>query len=173
MANYNPSTIARLGDIALGIRTDTSVLSGSTYLISGPTQTEIFTVKGRVFIKYLFIEAITDFTANATVVKFTTTYTVPVIAVNDMCAVCGSISGLVRGTRIMWPGGAVATAATLTDSAGLTDISPTVGAFVGGVGFTGSIGINTATASQGAANTFQVSCFWFQAADDSYVEAKL
>jgi len=44
MANYNPSTIARIGDLVNGIRVDTSALAAATYMLTGPTQTEIFDV---------------------------------------------------------------------------------------------------------------------------------
>ncbi len=175
--NYSPSTIARVGDIHNGIHVQTASMAAATYLKSGPTQTEVFTVIGRIFIHKLFIEVLTVLDAQATVLKYTYTATTPTIVVTDLCAVCTSISALAVGRRIMWPGGAVATAATLTASAGVTDVVSTVPAIIGGVSSTpanyiGTIGINTATATM-TSGAVQAHIFYTPASDGAYVSALL
>ena len=54
--NYNPSTIARIGDLVNGLRVDSSGLAAATYMLTGPTQTELFNIYGRCKIHELFGE---------------------------------------------------------------------------------------------------------------------
>ena len=169
--NYPPSTIARIADIHEGIGVETSVLENATYL-TGATQTEVFTVKGLVKILELFIEFTEACSANATQVLFNCTFTTPVIAVNAMCAKCASISALGQGGRILWLGGAVATAAVVTDGAGLSVGAAVIPQLVGGKDFIGSIGILDSDANQSDGNFF-VHCRYVPILDGSYVEAKL
>ena len=70
----------------------------------------------------LFIELTAAADANATQVAFYVTHTTPTIALNLMGAKCASIGSLGAHGRIVHVGGAVATAAIITDSAGLTDV---------------------------------------------------
>src|SRR5512137_167192 len=122
--NYNPSTIARIGDLVNGIRVDTSALAAATYFLTGGTQTEIFNVYGRVKIHELFGEvAAAAFSNNACVLKYTFTSSSPVIAVADLTSVTASLAQLAIGERITWLGGAVATAAIITATPGITDIA--------------------------------------------------
>jgi hypothetical protein len=172
MPNFNPSTQEMLGYIGGGVRVETSTLNNATYLLTGGTQTEIFTVMGRILVKQLYLEVITDCSANATQVLFNCTFTTPVIAVNAMCAKCASISGLVRGGRAVFVGGAVATAAVITDSAGLSDVTCVTPHIVGGQGFVGSIGILVTDASQ-SSGTFRVVLHYLPYSDGAYAEAKL
>lgn len=173
--NYNPSTIARIGDIALGLRVDTSVLNNATYFDTDNAasgQTELFNVYGRVYVNLLFIELITAASANATTIQFNTTFTTPVIALNAMGAASGSISGLGAGTRIFHLGNVVATAAVLTDSAGLTAAAAVIPQIVGLKGGIGTIGCVAAAADQ-ASGTFQASIFYYPMSDGAYVTAVL
>lgn len=169
--NYNPSTIARIGDIKQGIGVTTSVLANASYLTGG-TQTELFTVKGLVSIEALFMEFTVACSANATQVLFNTTFTTPVIAVNAMCAKCASISALPAGGRIVWLGGAVATNAVITDSAGLSVGAAVIPQMVGGKDFVGSIGCLDSDANQASGNFF-VHLRYVPILEGSYVEAKL
>lgn len=169
--NYNPSTIARIGDLTNGIRVDTSSMAAATYLLIGDTQTEIFNVYGRVRIHSLFGEVTTILDAQATVIYYNFTSTSPVIAVQPISSVSGSLSSLAVGERIMWVGGAVATAVVLTATAGISDINPAP-QIVGTVGGTGTIGILTATASMtSGALTFSI--FYTPMSDGAYVTAAL
>jgi len=82
MPNYNPSTIARIGDLTNGIRVDTSALAAATYMAG--TQIEIFNVFGRVRIHTLFGEVTVAISNTATALLYNFTSSSPVIAVQPM-----------------------------------------------------------------------------------------
>lgn len=172
MANYSPSTQAMIGNITSGMRVSTGTLANATYLLTGGTQTELFTVSGLILVRHLWIEIITACSADATQVAFNCTFTTPAIGVNPMCAKCAAITSLGAGSRIVWVGGAVATAAVITDSAGLSDVTPSAGHYVGGVGFAGSIGILATDASQ-ASGQFKASMLYVPLSDGAYASALL
>ena len=170
--NYNPSTIGRIGDIHSGIRSETGSLAAATYLLGAAnTQTELFTVIGRVKILTLYLEVLTALSNNACQVLFNCTFTTPTIAANAMCGKCATIAQAAQGQRIWWVGGAVATAAVLTDGAGLSDIAVTP-QIIGGKDFVGSIGILASDASL-SSGTFMGVVHWVPMSDGAYVEAKL
>jgi hypothetical protein len=169
MPSYSPSTIERIGDLINGIRVDTSGLAAATYMITGPTQTEIFNVYGRIKIHELFGEvSVADFSAHATVLKYRYTSTSPVIAVADLSTVAASLTGLAIGERITWLGGAVATAAVITATPGITDVART-SQIVGVNAGVGTIGINTATASITGLSVVTFSIFYTPMSDGAYV----
>ena len=171
MANYPPSTIARIGDINRGLLVETGSLAGATYLLTGGTQTEIFAIYGRLLVKYLWLEVLTDLSAHACQVAFTVTFTTPSIAVNAMCAKCASLASAARGLRSWFVGGAVATAAVITDSAGLSDINVNPH-MVGGKDFIGTIGILASDASI-ASGTFMVGMCYVPMSNGAYAQALL
>jgi len=171
--NYNPSTIARIGDLVNGIRVDTTALAAATYMLIGPTQTELFNIHGRCKIHELFGEVSTAaFSTHACVAYYTYTSTSPVIAVGPLSAVGASMSDLAIGERIAWIGGAVGTATVLTATPGITDVEriPQVVGVDGGVG---TIGINTATASITGAGIVTFSICYTPLSDGAYIEAAL
>lgn len=171
--NYNPSTIARIGDLVNGIHVRTSALAAATYMLTGPTQTEIFNVFGRVKIHELFGEtAVAAFSNHACVLKYTFTSTSPVIAVADLCAASASLAQLAIGERISWLGGAVATAAVITATPGITDVARST-QIVGVDSGIGTIGINTATASITGTATVRFSIFYTPMSDGAYITAAL
>jgi hypothetical protein len=170
MPNYNPSTIGRIADIHAGIRVETSVFANLTYFHQD--QWEIFKIYGRIWVRQLFIEAITDNGAGATQLLFNCTFTTPVIAVNSICAKCASIAAMVRGVRVVWLGGAVLTAAVITDGAGVSDVLPDAGQILGGEGFIGTIGMLTSDADA-ASGTSKAVIFYVPLSDGAYVEANL
>ena len=173
MPNYAPSTSARIGDLINGVRVETSALAAATYMLTGPTQTEIFDVFGRIKIHELFGEvAVANFSAHACVLKYTFTSSSPVIAVADLSAVTASLTGLAIGERITWLGGAVATAAIITATPGITDIARTT-QIVGVSSGVGTIGINTATASITGTATVKFAIFYTPMSDGAYVSARL
>lgn len=172
MPNYNPSTIARIGDIKNGIRVDTGTIANATYLLTGGTQTELFDVVGRVMLLQLYAEVTTACSANATQVLFNATFTTPTVAAANLCAKCASISGIAAGRRIVWVGGAVATAAVITASAGISDVICVSPHIVGGVGFVGTIGMLSSDASQ-TSGAIKVSAHYVPLYDGSYMTAKL
>lgn len=169
MPNYSPSTIARIGDLLNGIRVDTSSLAAATYMLTGPTQTEIFNVYGRVKIHELFGEVSTAaFSNHACVLKYTFTSSSPVIAVADITAVTASLAQLAIGERMSWIGGAVATAAVITATPGITDVAR-IPQIVGVNAGIGTIGINTATASITGLAVVKFSIFYTPMSDGAYV----
>ena len=173
MSNYNPSTIARIGDLVNGIRVSTSALAAATYMLTGPTQTEIFNVYGRVKIHELFGETATAaFSNHACVLKYTFTLSSPVIAVADLCSVCASLAQLAIGERISWIGGAVATAAVITATPGITDVARGT-QIIGVESGVGTVGINTATASITGTATVKFSIFYTPMSDGAYITAAL
>ena len=131
MPNYNPSTIARIGDLVNGIRVDTSVLAAATYLLTGNNQTEIFNIVGRIKLHNLFGEVTTVLDNQATTLYYNVTWTTPTIAVGPISAASGSLAQLAVGEKISWLGGAVATAVVLTATPGIAatrSMPPPVGA---------------------------------------------
>ena len=171
MPNFNPSTQEMVSAIAGGLRVETSTLANLTYLLGvANTQTELFNVHGRILLYQLYLEMITDASANATLVQFNCTFTTPVIAKNAMGAACAAITSLGQGGRIVHVGGAVATAAVITDSPGLSDVTCTTKQIVGGKDFVGSIGILASVADQ-ASGTFRAVMHYLPYSDGAYVEA--
>ena len=170
MPNYNPSTIARIGDLENGIRVDTSVYNVLTY--HHQDQWEFFNIYGRIKLKHLFIEFITDNGGGATLLQFNYTFTTPVITVKPLSGVSGSIAALVRGSRIVWLGGAVVTATGITVATGACSDLATTPIILGGVGFVGTVGILTTTADA-VSGTAQASLFYFPMSDGAYVTAAL
>jgi hypothetical protein len=169
--NYNPSTIARIGDLTNGIRVDTSTLAAATYLLTGNTQTEIFNVYGRVRLHTLFGEVTVVFSNNATTLYYNFTSSSPVIAVQPISAACSTMAQLAVGERIYWVGGAVATAVVLTATPGISDINPAP-QVVGTDGGVGSIGILTAAASLTSGNV-KFSVWYTPMSDGAYITAAL
>lgn len=167
--NYAPSTIARIGDLMNGIRVDTSALAAATYMAG--TQIELFNVYGRIRVHSLFGEVTVIISNTATALLFNFTSSDPVIAVQPMCAASGSCAQLAVGERIMWVGGAVATAAVLTATPAISDINPAP-QIVGTNGGTGTIGILTSVANA-TSGTVKFSIFYTPMSDGAYVSAAL
>lgn len=174
--NYSPSTIEVVGDLANGLRVDTSNLAAASYLLTGPTQNEIFNVYGRIRIHTLFGEITTVLSNHACVLYYTFTSTTPVIAVGPLCAASASIAQLAVGERILLVGGAVATAAVITATPGISDINPApqiVGSVTAaGANGVGTIGINTATASI-TSGGIRFSIWYTPMSDGAYVTSIL
>ena len=170
MPNYNQSTQEMIGNIAEGMFVETATSSANTYLKA--TQTELFTVVGRILVKQLYIEVIADLSAQATQVQFNCTFTTPTIGVNAMGAACASISGKGQGTRIVHVGGAVSVAAVITDSAGLSDVTCITPHIVGGEAFVGSIGM-LGSAATIATGTFRAMLHYVPYSTGAYAEAAL
>jgi len=179
MPNYNPSTIARIGDIINGIHVQTTAgaLVAANFTTGG-TQTELFGFVGRIGIKMLFIELEAAADANATQVLFNVTHTTPVIAVNAMCGKCASIANLGALGRIVFVGGVVATAAVITDSAGLSDVEMAgklhiIGGTISGVNQVGTIGMLASDATQAGTIAATAHIYYTPLSDGAYVTAEL
>jgi len=143
MPNYNPSTIARIGDLVNGIRVSTSALAAETYIHQN--QSELFNVYGRVKIHELFGEVSEAISNSAATLLYNFTSTTPSISVQPISAASASLAQLAVGERIAWIGGAVATAVVITATPGITDVART-SQIVGTDGGVATIGILTAGA---------------------------
>ena len=158
MANYAPSTRERISDLIGGMRVQTGVFNCATYInhTTNTGQFELFNVHGRIMLMQLYIEAITVWGAGAAVISYTYTSSDPVIGVAEICDACASVATLAQGLRVVWVGGAVATLAVITASAGISDVICVNPIILGTQGGTGTIGMLTATATlaSGTAQAF-------------------
>jgi len=175
--NYEESTRQVIADQNLGLMVQTLDGGLSATEFTNTTQTELFNVYGRIAVMNLFIELTAAADANASTIQFNCTFTSPVIAKNPMGAACASIANKGAHTRIVHVGGAVATAAILTDSAGLTDVE-TAGKlhFVGGktaagANTVGSIGILCGGATQAGTITGTAYLYYVPMHKGAYAQA--
>ncbi len=169
MPNYHPSTVAEWSRLKNGLCTSTGTLLAASYLLQN--QVELFNLYGRVKIHELFGEVSTIISNTATTLLYNWTSTTPVIAVQPLCAASASMAQLAVGERVAWIGGAVATAAVLTATAGITDVNRT-SQIVGTDGGVGTIGILTAGANA-TSGALKFSVFWSAMSDGAYIEALL
>ena len=168
MANYAPSTRARISDLITGMRVDTAVLSAVDYLKTGPTATEaIFNVGGRIKIMQLFMEVITDLSAQACVMFYTYTSTTPSIGVQPISVVSASMSGMLRGARHICVGLTAGTACVIDAQTGISPAIMTEKMIIGIKDGVGSIGINTATVTV-LTGTVRFSLFYVPMSDGAY-----
>ena len=180
MGNYAPSTRARIADLNLGmhVKTTDGVLVAANFTTGG-TNTTLFNIVGRIAVAQLFIELTSAADANLTQVAFYTTFTTPVIALNLMCAKCASIASAGAHTRITFVGGAVGTAAVLTDSAGLTDVETAGkihilgGETAAGANTVGVIGMQASDATQAATISATGHLWYLPMSDGAYAQAAL
>jgi hypothetical protein len=171
--NYNPSTLARISDIHSGIRVDTGSLAATLILDHNPSlAVQLFNVYGTIKLLNLFFEITTVLSADAAQVTWNATWTSPVIAIQPIGTKCASVSALAAGHRIVWGGGILATAATITTSPGISDFAAVTPAIIGmksGVGTIGSL-CSDATCTTGA---MFCSLFYVPWSDGAYVSAIL
>jgi hypothetical protein len=172
--NYNPSTVARIADINQGIRVDTGSMLATLILDHNPSvAVQLYNVYGRIILLNLWMEVITTaLSADAAQLAFNATWSTPVITIQPFSTKCASVSGLAVGRRIVWGGGVLATANTITTSAGISDFAAVAPIVLGGFGFVGTIGslCSDATCTTGA---LKASLFYVPASDGAYVEAIL
>lgn len=175
--NYAPSTRARIADLIVGMHVKTTDGGLVAANFTASAQTELFNIVGRIGIKQLFIELTAVADANATTVAFNCTFTTPVIALNEIQADCAAISSKAAHTRIMCTQNIVATACTLTDSAGLSDVSGTVsmhilgGETAAGANTVGTIGMLAAAATQVGSISATAHLFYIPLSNGAYAEA--
>lgn len=169
--------IERVSEMVTGFHTKTTDggLVAANFTIAA--QTELFNIYGRIGIKNLFIELTSAADANLTQVLFNCTFTTPVIAANAMCGKCASIAALGAHGRIALVGGAVATAAVITDSAGLTDVEMAGklhivgGETAAGASTVGTIGMLASDATQAATISATAHIYWVALSEGAYVTA--
>ena len=124
--NYNPSTIARIGDIKTGIRVDTSKeISYATF--GGTAEAYPFEVYNRIIIHSLWFEVGATTLTNAastTEFQFKFISDTPSIGTQVISATSTDCDGFVRGRRISLPGVTIATATNVDGSAGISIAAP-------------------------------------------------
>ncbi len=164
MANYNPSTIARIADINYGLRVDTAVLAATGW--GGIAVWPLFTVvNGRVLVNQIVGEITTVLPTLATLVKY---YFTPTGGAQvDLSAISLTVSDLAVGIRILAAG--TIGGATTFSGIGASMAQPTP-YIVGQVGVGGALGIESTTiALTSGAAKFSV---WYVPLDDgAYIEA--
>lgn len=170
MANYAPSTRARIADLIVGMRVETTVLANLTYLHQD--QWEAFNVFGRIMVIQLYWEAITVNGAGASLFQYNFTSTTPAVGVQPLGAVSASVAALAQGLRCLWLGGAVATAHVITASAGISDVISTSPQIIGTADGVGSIGFVT-TIADAVSGTHQHVLNYIPMDDGAYAEANL
>ena len=169
MANYAPSTRARIADCITGMRVETGVLDAADYLKTGPTATEdIFNVYGRIKVMQLFMEVVTVFGNQACVMYYTYTSDTPGETVQPISAVSGTMALMIQGERHLCLGTSVATACVVDSAAqGISQLIMKEKLILGAKGGFGNIGINTATATV-ATGTIKFSLFYVPMSDGAY-----
>ena len=110
--NYNPSTIARIGDINRGIIVQTATCDNTAVLKA--TAVSIFTVYGRIRILSLDIEAVTAFSNDATLIKWQFDASVPAVATADISAAALTAAQIAAGRRVVFQGTALNTAQVIS-----------------------------------------------------------
>ena len=168
MANYAPSTRARISDLITGMRVETGVLAAATYWLTGNTNTQLFNVIGRIKIMQLFSEIITDVDAKAVDCFYTYTSTTPSITVQPISAVnAGSMTGMKRGARHTCVGVTVATACVIDTQTAISPVIMKEKLIIGLKNGVGTIGMDTAAASF-ASGTIRVVLFYVPMSDGAY-----
>lgn len=131
MANYSPSTRARIADLILGMRVDTSNVDVSDLVHLHQAQVEDFNVYGTILLKHLFMEIETALGTAATLFHYNYScllHTGGAIAATPLGLVSTTISDLTEGVRVIWGGGAVAGSNhQMTGSAGVSDVAVGLG----------------------------------------------
>ena len=176
MANYAPSTRARIGDLVLGMRVDTSVVDVSDLVHLHQAQVEDFNVYGTILLKHLFMEVTALLGTAGTLFQYTYScllHTGGAIASTKLGTVSGTITDMTEGQRVIWGGGAVAAANhQITGSAGVSDVAVGLGdpIVVGYRNAASTIGHLTTTADMLTGSVFH-SLFYVPMSDGAYVEA--
>jgi hypothetical protein len=172
--NYSPSTIARIADINQGIRVDTGALLATLILDHNPSlAVQLYTVHGRILLLNLFFEVTTDLSADAAQVAWNATFSSPVvITIQPIGTKCASVSALAAGHRIVWGGGVVATAATITTAPGISLFANVVPAIIGMIDGVGTIG-SLCTDATCTTGVLTCSLFYVPWSDGAYVDAIL
>ena len=151
MPSYNLSTRGRIADLGLGLHVQTGAL-GVAQFNHSTGEADLFNIYGRIALLQLFVELTSAADSNATVCKFRAEFTTPVIASADLSGASDSIGSKAAYTRIVWVGGAVATATILTATAGITDVEAAGKMHIlGGVSATGALTVGKIQLHSGVA----------------------
>jgi hypothetical protein len=178
MPSYNLSTRGRIADLGLGLHVQTGAL-GVAQFNHSTGEADLFNIYGRIALLQLFVELTSAADANATVCKFRAEFTTPVIASADLSGASASIASLAAYRRIVWVGGAVATATVLTASAGITDVEAAGkihilgGVSSAGVLTVGKIQLHSGTATQAGTIAATAHMYYLPMCKGAYASAIL
>jgi len=164
--NLQPSTIEMVGNMVVGMRTETAVFNNATYIVVA--QKSLFTVVGRIRLLYFGIEAITVWSNDATTIKFSYDASTPAIAVVDLCAASGALGNLAVGKRVAVLGDALATGALESANSGVSlQTNPL------DIGVEDGAGVLTVTGGAAAqtSGTSKAMVLWVPLSNGAYVEA--
>ena len=167
MANYAPSTRARIADLITGMRVDTSILDASDYLKNATATEDIFNVYGRIKVMQLFMEVITLLDTKATVMYYTYTSDTPAETVQPISVVSATMSAMKPGARHVCLGTTVATACVIDANHGFSPLIMKEKLILGANEGVGNIGINTTTADM-LSGTIRFSLFYVPMSDGAY-----
>jgi len=163
--DYQPSTIDAIGKVTTGVVLQTPVFDNATWIAAGAT--DIFTVYGRIRILSLDYEAVTTFSATATLQKWQFDPSVPASAAYDITGAAATCSGITQGKRVSFQGTALNTAMIISAEQACSLYTPNtldIGC-LNGVGTLGLIGAVAATSGTGIITLCYVPMY-----DGSYVE---
>lgn len=165
--NYNPSTIARIGDIFRGIIVETATLDGTAALVSTPKS--LFTVYGLVLVNWLEMEVITGLGSDATTLTFSFDLSTPAVAAADISGASDSLASIVQGQRVTLSGTALNTKPILAANPG---ISLTRNAYIelGGIDHVGII-TSTGGTADATDGTVMFRIMYAPITDGAYVVA--
>jgi hypothetical protein len=176
MPNYNQSTLDRIGSITTGVHVKTGVLNNATYLAHNVASGahNLFNVYGRIRILGLDCEAVTEFAADATLLKWRFEATTPVVGVSDISAVSLSIASIPIGAKVVWLGTAVNTAPDV-ESTQATISAPAIETMdVGHTGTVAAPGVGiiskTATTAAQGSGTCRFNLYYLPISEGAYVE---
>jgi hypothetical protein len=120
MSNYSPSTVSRVADLnsKRGIVCRTGTVNNTA--VFKTTAVNIFHVTGRIRIVSLDVEAVTAFSATASVPRWQFLGVTPTVALTDISAGSATLSALAVGKRVTMAGTALNTAQVIDAVAGIT-----------------------------------------------------
>ena len=166
MTNINTSTREAIGQVAAGVRLQTSVFANVTYIAAGAT--DVFTVNGRIRIMSLDLEAVTAFSNTATLLKWQFNPSTPAIAAFDISGAALTCALIAVGRRVVFQGTALDTAQVISDNACASLEAPNtmdIGCY-GGVGTLAIVGAVAATSG-----TSIITLCYVPLSDGAYVSA--
>ena len=173
MANYAPSTRARIADLILGMRVDTSNVDVSDLVHLHQAQVEDFNVYGTILLMNIFMEVEVVLGTAATTFQYNYSNVAQSITATALGAASSTISDLAVGARVIWGGGAVAGSNhQMTGSVGVSDLAVGVGVpqVIGFRDATSTIGHLTGAADMLTGTVFH-SLFYVPMSAGAYVEA--
>jgi len=172
--NYNPSTIARIGDIHNGIFVESGESLWSVW--GEKVQADVFTVYNRVIIHGLFAE-VTETILGAVQTVFNYRQTEPIIASAELSSAHATIANYVPGSRITYVGGSVVAAAITSALGAISYLTSTIPTILGvtplaGVTSTGIIGM-LSSVTDASDGTLKFGVLYTPIDKGAYIEALL